>query len=443
MISALLLLSFYFYKTQGENDTAKVIQQMSRYYLNKKKILNDPVFGFITIPHDLLFDVIQHPWFQRLRRIKQLGLTFLVYPGALHTRFHHAIGAMGLMQEAIKVLEEKNHTITEEEKLAVYTAILLHDIGHGPFSHALEYSITKNIDHEALSLLFMEKLNRDFDGRLELALEIFRNKYHKKFLYQLVSGQLDVDRLDYLKRDSFFTGVSEGIIGTGRIIKMMNVADDNLVIESKGIYSIEKFILARRLMYWQVYLHKTVLSAEQMLIKTMRRARELTAAGENLFATPKLRFFLDKNYSLEDFRNDDHILEQFAGLDDYDITAAIKVWADHDDKALRELSLGLINRQLFRLELQNEPFAEEKIRELEQRWLDMNPGYAELLPYYVFSGKAENSAYNPGVGNINVLMKNKELRDLTNASEELNISTITQTSHKNYICYPKLIVKNQ
>ncbi len=416
---------------------------MSRYYLNKKKILNDPVFGFITIPHDLLFDVIQHPWFQRLRRVKQLGLTFLVYPGALHTRFHHAIGALGLMQEAIKVLEEKNHSITQAERLGVYSAILLHDIGHGPFSHALEYSITKNIDHEALSLLFMKKLNRDFDGKLELALDIFQNKYHKKFLHQLVSGQLDVDRLDYLKRDSFFTGVSEGIIGTERIIKMMNVADDNLVIESKGIYSIEKFILARRLMYWQVYLHKTVLSAEQMLIKTMQRARELVAAGEDLFATPKLRFFLNNNYTLQDFCNDDHLLEQFAGLDDYDITAAIKVWTTHEDKALRELSLGLVNRQLFRLELQNEPFSPHVISGLEQRWLDMNPGYEHLLPYYVFSGKAENSAYNPRVGNIKVMMKDKQLRDLTNASEELNITTITQTSHKNYICYPKIIVKNQ
>ncbi|MCF8217579.1 MAG: HD domain-containing protein [Bacteroidales bacterium] len=414
---------------------------MADYQINKKKILNDPVFGFITIPHDIVFDVIEHPWFQRLRRIKQLGLTSLVYPGALHTRFHHAIGAMGLMQEAIKMLEDKGQTITEDEKLGTYIAILLHDIGHGPFSHALEYSIVSEVKHEKLSLLFMEKLNEKMNGQLNTAIRIFKNEYPKKFLHQLVSGQLDVDRLDYLKRDSFFTGVSEGIIGTERIIKMLNVFDDQLVIESKGIYSIEKFILARRLMYWQVYLHKTVLSAEQMLVKILQRAKELTQKGEELFATPDLSFFLKGNYNFNDFFNDQSIINRFANIDDYDISSAIKVWAKHDDKVLSDLSQRLINRELYRLEIQTEPFEQEKIKALEQQWQEKNPGLEDYQNYYIFTGTTENKAYNPEEENIKVLHKGGHLKDLTDSSEELNVSTITQTIHKNYLCYPKNLVK--
>ncbi|MFW6019663.1 MAG: HD domain-containing protein [Bacteroidales bacterium] len=414
---------------------------MSEYHLNKKKILNDPVFGFITIPHDLVFDIIEHPYFQRLRRIKQLGLTSLVYPGALHTRFHHAIGAMGLMQEAIKMLEDKGQYITGEEKLGTYVAILLHDIGHGPFSHALEYSIVNKVKHEQLSLLFMEKLNETFNGQLTTAIRIFKNEYPKKFLHQLVSGQLDVDRLDYLKRDSFFTGVSEGIIGTERIIKMLNVFDDQLVIESKGIYSIEKFILARRLMYWQVYLHKTVLSAEQMLVKILQRAKELSGHGEELFATPDLSFFLKGNYAIEDFQNDQSIIEHFANIDDYDISSAIKVWSKHDDKVLRELSWKLINRELYRLEIQTEPFNENKIQALVKKWERAYPGYQGYRDYYIFTGTTENKAYNPEEENIKVLHKGHYLKDLTDSSEELNVSTVTQTIYKNYLCYPKSLVK--
>ncbi|MCF8330828.1 MAG: HD domain-containing protein [Bacteroidales bacterium] len=415
---------------------------MSEYYLNKKKILNDPVFGFITIPYDLIYDILEHPWFQRLRRIKQLGLTYLVYPGALHTRFHHAIGAMGLMQETIKVLEDKGHPITDEEKLGVYLAILLHDIGHGPFSHALEYSIVNSLKHEQVSLLFMEKLNKDFDGQLETAIQIFKDEYPKKFLHQLVSGQLDIDRLDYLKRDSFFTGVSEGVIGTERIIKMLNIVDDQLVIEAKGIYSIEKFILARRLMYWQVYLHKTVLSAEKMLVKTLTRAKELSLKGEHLFATPALSFFLKGNYNLNDIISDEHVLQNYARLDDSDITSAIKVWSDHNDKVLRNFSFDLLNRNLFRIELQNTPFDEEKILQLQEKWISMNPGYGDLKNYYVFKGITENNAYNPDMENIKVLMKGGILKDLMDASEELNVTTVTQTEHKHYLCYPKILVKN-
>lgn len=414
---------------------------MTRYYLNKKKILNDPVFGFITIPHDIVFDVIEHPWFQRLRRIKQLGLTYLVYPGALHTRFHHAIGAMGLMQEAIKVLQDKGHEITEEERLGVYIAILLHDIGHGPFSHALEYSIVNKIEHEQLSLLFMEKLNQDFDGKLDTALRIFKDEYPKKFLHQLVSGQLDVDRLDYLKRDSFFTGVSEGIIGTERIIKMLNVVDDQLVIEAKGIYSIEKFILARRLMYWQVYLHKTVLSAEQMLVRTLHRARKLSAEGQKLFATPDLDFFLNGNYSIKEFHESDEVLQRFAGLDDFDIASSLKVWKSHSDRVLSDHANSLLNRRLFRIELQAESFDPAYVESLRNNWMQRYPGAEDLVDYYVFCGTTENNAYNPEVENIRVLLKGDKLRDLAYASQELNVSTITQTLHKNYICYPKELVK--
>lgn len=414
---------------------------MARYQLNKKKILNDPVFGFITIPHELVYDVMEHPYFQRLRRIKQLGLTHLVYPGALHTRFHHAIGAMGLMQEAIKVLREKGHEISQEEELAVTIAILLHDAGHGPFSHALEYSIVQNLEHEELSVLFMQKINEDFKGKLDLAIRIFNDQYPKRFLYQLVSGQLDVDRLDYLKRDSFFTGVSEGIIGTERIIKMLNVVDDELVIEAKGVYSIEKFILARRLMYWQVYLHKTVLCAEQMLVKVLKRARELSRQGEELFATPQLKFFLDNTIAQQDFHRDPQILDRFSKIDDFDITSAVKVWSEHKDKVLSELAHFLINRWLFRIELQNEPFSKDYIQELKNEWKNRNPEHEELVGYYVFSGTTENNAYDPGMDNIRVLKKNKLLEDITDTSEELNVDAITRTIHKNYICYPKYLLK--
>ncbi|MFW5705520.1 MAG: HD domain-containing protein, partial [Bacteroidota bacterium] len=328
---------------------------MNQRYRNKKKILNDPVYGFISISSELIFDLIEHRYFQRLRRIKQLGLTHLVYPGALHTRFHHAIGAMHLMQQAIEVLRSKGHEITKDEALGTLTAILLHDIGHGPYSHTLEKSIVCSITHEELSLMFMQRLMKEFDGMPETGISIFNNSYHKKFLHQLVSSQLDMDRLDYLKRDSFFTGVSEGVINTDRIIKMLDMHDDNLVVEAKGIYSIEKFIIARRLMYWQVYLHKTVLSAEQMLVRIIRRARYLARNGTPLFATSPLRPFLEQELYMEDFKENPDILDTFARLDDFDIFTSIKEWVHHPDKVLSNLCYSLVNRQLFRTEIMNKP----------------------------------------------------------------------------------------
>ncbi len=413
---------------------------MISYQLNKKKILNDPVFGFINIPYEFLYDLMQHPWFQRLRRIRQLGMTHLVYPGALHTRFHHAIGALGLMQDALKVLEGKGQVITSEEKMGACAAIMLHDIGHGPFSHALEHSIIKDGHHERISLLFMERLNREFNGALEMAIKIFKDEYHKRFLHQLVSGQLDVDRLDYLKRDSFFTGVSEGVIGTERIIKMMNVVDDNLVVEAKGIYSIEKFILARRLMYWQVYLHKTVLSADRMLVNLLARAKELLQKGEKLFGTPGLLELLNQTCTLRDLSSSDKLLETFASLDDDDVAAAIKVWAKHPDKVLGDMARALINRNLFRMELHNEPLSPEYVSDLKNQWMKKNPDHKHLVHYYVFTGDTENHPYNPTEENIRVLVKGSAPRDLIDVSRELNVSVVTQTLTKYYLCYPKCLL---
>ncbi|MFM9027480.1 MAG: HD domain-containing protein, partial [Bacteroidota bacterium] len=319
--------------------------------------MNDPIYGFIKLPSDLVFRLIEHPYFQRLRRIRQLGMTHLVYPGAHHTRFHHALGAMYLMGRAIDILRSKGQEITRDEAEAATVAILLHDIGHGPFSHALEDSIVRGIKHEELSALFMDRLNKDFGGALELALSIFRGKYPKKFLHQLVSSQLDMDRLDYLNRDSFFTGVSEGVISFDRILEMLQVRNDQLVVEEKGIYSIEKFIVARRLMYWQVYLHKTVVGAECLLTGILRRARQVALGDSHLFTTPALRTFLLNDYTRSDFDSDSGLLDAFAGLDDSDITSSIKVWTNHPDFVLSELSKRLLHRRLFKIVLRREPFS--------------------------------------------------------------------------------------
>src|SRR5512133_382460 len=334
---------------------------------NKKKIINDPVHGFINIPFDIILDLIEHPYFQRLQRIRQLGLTSMVYPGATHSRFQHALGAIHLMGQAISNIQSKGHEITEEEAEAVTIAILLHDIGHGPFSHTLEETIAEGIHHEILSGLFMEELDREFQGGLRMAIRIFRNEYPKKFLHQLVSSQLDMDRLDYLRRDSFFTGVTEGVIGSDRIIKMLNVVNDNLVVEAKGIYSIEKFLIARRLMYWQVYLHKTVLSAEKLMLMILKRAKELAGAKQNLFCTPSLAWFLYEFPSgLSVNRMDPEIrtqlVSQFAQLDDNDIMASAKVWASHPDKLLSILCSKLVDRNLNRIKMQNEPLDEEFVK---------------------------------------------------------------------------------
>ncbi len=403
---------------------------------NKKKIVNDPIYGFITLPNDLIYDLIEHPYMQRLRRIMQLGLSHLVHPGALHTRFHHVLGAMHLMQLAIATIRRKGHEITPEEERAVTIAILLHDIGHGPFSHALEYDIVNGISHEEISSFFIDRLTNEFGEDLTLAHLIFKNNYYKTFLSQLVSSQLDMDRLDYLNRDSFFTGVSEGIIGSDRLIEMLNVVDGQLVVEEKGIYSIEKFIVARRLMYWQVYMHKTVVSAEYMLIYTLRRAKQLVKSGHEVFASPTLQFFLKGDIQRADFINNTQVLEEFAQLDDFDIWSALKVWQSHEDKVLSILASSLVNRKLFKIEISKEPFsidriAQEKIALCEQ--LDLT---AEEVDYFVYTDLLTNSAYNQNKQNINILMKNGEIIDLSKASDNLNISALASPVEKYFLCYP-------
>ncbi len=410
--------------------------------LNKLKIFNDPVYGFINVPFEEIFDLIENSYFQRLRRIKQLGLTQLVYPGALHTRFHHAMGSMYLTSQALDVLRFKGHDISNEEALAVSIAILLHDIGHGPFSHALEDSIVHNMNHEDLSILFFDRLEKTFGSSILMAKDIYTNKYNKGYLYSLVSGQLDMDRLDYLNRDCYFTGVSEGVISYDRIIKMLNIYDNNLVIDEKGVYSIEKFLIARRLMYWQVYLHKTVIAAENLLINILRRAKELSLSGEKIFSTPALNLFLSKKYYKADFEKDSSLLDNFAALDDFDVLASIKVWAECSDKVLSKLCSNLINRNLYKIEIQREEFSEsyvEKITKLTKKTLKLPDDHVD---YFVFKGIACNNAYDPAIGNINVLMKNGELVELTEASDYLNDAVITKDVEKHYICYPKEVLKH-
>ena len=402
--------------------------------MNKNKILNDPVYGFITIPYGLLFELIEHPYFQRLRRIKQTGLTHYIYPGALHTRFAHALGAMHLIQQAIAVLRSKNVEITDDEAEAVCIAILLHDIGHGPFSHALEHKLV-SVHHEYLSVLFMEELNEQFDGKLSLALQIFQNQYHKHFLYQLVSGQLDMDRMDYLNRDSYFTGVSEGIIGYDRIIKMLDVRDGKLLVEEKGKYSIEKFLVSRRLMYWQVYLHKTSLAAEQMLIRTINRAKELADQGKALNVTTPLHQFLYNNYSENDFQNDrKRLLDTFAKLDDFDIITALKSWINSNDGALSFLSERLVNRRLFKTILRDQPFDQEFVNNLSTE-LNIRFKSQEIdLKYLLFHGSETNSAYSTDKNEINILFKDGTILPISAISEHgIQHKIIT----KHYLCYPK------
>jgi len=401
------------------------------------KIMNDPLYGFITIPYEIVFRLIEHPYFQRLRRIRQLGMTHLVYPGAHHTRFHHAIGAMHLMCLAIEVLRSKGHKITEEEAEAVTVAILLHDIGHGPFSHALEDSIVPGISHEEVSKLFMDKLNVEFKGALSLAITIFQNEYPKKFLHQLVSSQLDMDRLDYLGRDSFFTGVSEGVISHERIIKMLEVHNDQLAIEEKGIYSIEKFIVARRLMYWQVYLHKTVVSAECMLINILKRAREIARTDDNLFATPSLRTFLLKDYSIEDFSDDPRLLEAFANLDDSDITTSVKLWRDSADGVLAYLSKCMVNRNLYKIHITNEPISIEMKSKIKKQILERFSILEMDLGYYMIEDTIINNAYNTSVDKINILRKDGSVLDISEAADTLNIKELSAPVEKHFLCYPK------
>ena len=405
--------------------------------MNKKKLFNDPVYGFVSIAYETVFDLIEHPYFQRLRNIKQLGLTHLVYPGALHTRFHHALGAMHLMGIALETLKNKGVAITEEEAEAVTIAILLHDIGHGPFSHALESCIVPGVQHEALSVLIMHRLNKTFNGKLSLAIAIFENKYEKKFLHQLVSSQLDMDRLDYLNRDSFYTGVSEGVIGFDRILKMLHVVNDELVVEEKGIYSIEKFLISRRLMYWQVYLHKTVIAAEQLLVKIFQRAKAIANKGVPLFASPSFNLLLANKISTEAFYENELYLDAFMKLDDSDLFSAIKVWAEHEDPILAKLCKLLIDRKLFTIEMQNEAFTPKSIQAHKYKLTISFPLTSEELDYFVFSGKITNNAYNMEVGKINILTKSKGLIDIADASDNLNLSALSKTVEKYFICYPK------
>ncbi len=404
----------------------------------KLKIINDPIYGFIQIPYESVFQLIEHPFFQRLRRIRQLGLTHLVYPGAHHTRFHHAIGSMHLMTEAIEVLRGKGHSILENEAEAVTIAILLHDIGHGPFSHALENSLVSSTPHEEMSELFMERLNEDLNNSLALALKIFRNQYPKKFLFQLVSGQLDMDRLDYLNRDSFFTGVSEGVISSDRIIKMLELHNDELAIEAKGIYSIEKFIVARRLMYWQVYLHKTVVSAENLLINILRRAKELIRNGEELFATPALKVFLSNEFTRNDFKTNKNLLEQFAAIDDSDISASVKVWSTHSDKILSDLCGRLINRRLFKIILQDKPFSEIVISEISEKVKKLARLNDSEVGYYFYQGMLVNNAYNSESDKINILFRNGTVCDIAEAADTLNIKNLSKPVEKYYLCFPDI-----
>ncbi|MBO6606466.1 HD domain-containing protein [Psychroserpens sp.] len=402
---------------------------------NKLKIFNDPIYGFITIPNSLIFDLIEHKYFQRLRRISQMGLSYLVYPGAHHTRFHHAIGCMHLMQKAVNVLRFKEVSISEEEERALYVAILLHDIGHGPFSHAMEHSIVSGISHEDISLRFMTKLNEEFNGSLTLAIQIFEGKYHRPFLCELISSQFDMDRADYLKRDSFYTGVAEGNINSERLITMLNVVDDKLVVEEKGIYSVEKFLVARRFMYWQVYLHKTGLVAEQLLTRVLKRAKELANDGVILNASESLSYFLNNEISDKNF--DDHTLEIFARLDDTDIMAAMKEWQYHDDFILSNLCDMIINRDLLKIKLKNKPIKpatlDKHYKALMEKY-DISENEAE---YFVFIDKISNQAYQSKKQNIKILQKSGKVVDLAKASDQFSIKALSKPVTKYYICYPK------
>ena len=401
---------------------------------NKLKILNDPIYGFIQIPNSLVFDIIEDPYFQRLRRIAQMGLSSLVYPGAIHTRFQHALGCVYLMQKAVEVLRFKQVEISEEEENALYIAILLHDIGHGPFSHALEHSIINGVSHEEISLRFMNKLNDKFEGKLTLAIQIFKGKYPRKFLCQLISGQLDIDRLDYLKRDSFYTGVNEGNISSDRLIVMMDVANDELVIEQKGIYSVEKFLIARRLMYWQVYLHKTALVAENTLVNVLKRAKELAEKGENLFVSSALHYFLYNQVNKNNFS--DETLEMFSKLDDYDILLSVKEWVNHEDKLLSMLSKMIVERKLLKVEIQSNQFSETKIEEKKKKFQEKLHLTKDEIDYFVFLQEIKNQAYTSEKP-ILIINKKGKLKDIVRASDHLNLQALTKPVIKHIICYPK------
>lgn len=410
---------------------------------NKHKIVNDPVWGFIDLNSGLVFDLIEHPYFQRLRRIRQLGLTSLVYSGANHTRFEHSIGAMYLVRTAVQVLRDKGVEITDEEEEGVTVAILLHDLGHGPFSHALEESIVKGISHEELSLLFMQDLNEEFGGKLDLAIRIFLDQYPKHFLHLLVSSQLDMDRLDFLKRDSFYCGVSEGVVSSDRIIKMLDVRNDQLVVEAKGIYSVEKFLIARRMMYWQVYLHKTVVSAERTLVNLLRRATDLIAGGVEVNSAGAFACFLNGEVSAKDFKSVDSKIRKealllFAGLDDSDVLSTVKGWISHPDPILADLSQRIVNRKLMKIKISQHPFGEGQINEIREKVHERIGIPDESSDYFITVGEMSNNAYQPNEEAILILFKNGKLKDISDASD-INLEVLSKTVRKHFVCYPAKI----
>jgi HD superfamily phosphohydrolase len=406
---------------------------------NKLKIFNDPIYGFITIPNTLIYDLIQHPYFQRLRRISQMGMSYLVYPGAHHTRFHHALGCMHIMQKAVQTLQFKGVAISEEEENALYIAILLHDIGHGPYSHAMEHSIVEEVHHEELSLLFMEQLNKEFDGKLALAIQVFKGEYHRKFMLQLISSQLDMDRMDYLKRDSFYSGVAEGNINSERLIQMMNVQDDYLVIEEKGIYSVEKFLVARRLMYWQAYLHKTSVVAELILTKILKRAKELTQKGIVLPCSESLQFFMQNKISLSDF--DKNVLDKFSYLDDYDVMGAIKSWQFHDDFVLKSLCRMILNRDLLKIQMTDDKPNKENLLAIKNKYISLAGISEKEADYFVFKGKLKNQAYSKSSEPIHILKKDKTIEDVVEASDQLHLKALSKPVTKYFICFPKVVLE--
>ena len=405
---------------------------------NKLKIFNDPIYGFITIPNTLIFDLIEHPYFQRLRHISQMGLSSMVYPGAHHTRFHHALGCLHLMQQAVRVLRFKGVSINNEEEQALYIAILLHDIGHGPFSHTLEGLFMTDSSHEAISLAYMEKLNKEFEGQLSEAISIFKKDHPRQFLYQLISSQLDMDRLDYLKRDSFYTGVVEGSINSDRLIAMLHVKNDELVIEEKGIYSIEKFLLSRRFMYWQVYLHKTGLVAERLLRLVLERAKELLKQGKQVNAPTNLLFLLHEKVSKKNEL--DSYLQAFTNIDDHDIWSAIKEWQHQDDFVLSELSKMIIQRNLPRVELTDKAFSDSYLNKIKQKTQMTEAIDKTNIDYFVFNGTVSNLAYNKEDGGIKVLMKDGSVNDWLSVDTQFKSSTLTKPSVKYYLAYPKTVV---
>ncbi len=410
---------------------------------NWRKIINDPVYGFISMPSALVFDLVSHPWFQRLRNIRQLGLTSYVYPGAVHSRFQHSLGAMYLTGLAVQTLRTKGVEISPAEEEAVLVAILLHDIGHGPFSHALEHSLITDVPHEQMSLLIMEELNRQSGGRLTDAISVFRGRYPRQFFHDLVTGQMDMDRMDYLRRDSFFTGVIEGSVGSDRIIRMLNVSDDRLVVDEKGIYSVEKFLIARRMMYWQVYNHRTVVSAEKLITSLLVRAREVTAAGADLFATPALKYFL-RHREMEGNDDDrEQLVNHFTMLDESDIISATKVWMECDDSVLADLCRRFVYRDLLGIELQRKPFDRSRVADVSARAQERLGLQNDDVRFYVNTGDVFNQTYAPGTPEVRILLKNGTTRDITAVSDLFDREALSEKVTKYYLCYPKEILQDQ